>query len=41
MAVKPAAHAARVVLAATRPIPSKSIAERVSAGLKPYNQTKG
>src|ERR1700682_5846112 len=36
MAVKPAAHAARVVLAATRPMPSKSMAERVLPGLKPY-----
>src|SRR5216117_2733702 len=29
MAVKPAAHAARVVFAATRPMPSKSIADSV------------
>src|SRR6267143_116531 len=36
MAVKPAAHAASVVFAATRPIPSKSIAESVLPGLKPY-----
>ncbi len=36
MAVRPAAHAAEVVLAATRPMPSKSIAESVLPGLKPY-----
>src|SRR6266513_1287001 len=36
MAVKPAAHAASVVLAATRPMPSKSIAESVLPGLNPY-----
>src|SRR5467141_4342057 len=36
MAVKPAAHAASVVLVATRPIPSKSIAESVLPGLNPY-----
>src|ERR1700693_1559738 len=36
MAVKPAAQAARVVFAATRPTPSKSIAESVLPGLKPY-----
>src|ERR1700687_5597026 len=35
-AVRPAAHAARVVLAATLPTPSKSIAESVLPGLKPY-----
>src|SRR6266576_4077452 len=36
MAVKPAAHAANVVFVATRPIPSKSIAESVLPGLNPY-----
>src|ERR1700722_17564466 len=36
MAVNPAAQAARVVLVAIRPIPSKSIAESVLPGLKPY-----
>src|SRR6202035_4140453 len=36
MAVKPAAQAASVVFAATRPTPSKSIAESVLPGLKPY-----
>ena len=36
MAVRPAAQAASVVLAATRPMPSKSIAESVLPGLKPY-----
>src|SRR5439155_742347 len=36
MAVKPAAHAASVVLVATRPMPSKSIAESVLPGLNPY-----
>src|SRR5215471_11267873 len=36
MAVKPAAQAARVVLVATRPIPTKSIADRVEPGLNPY-----
>src|SRR6266481_3660593 len=36
-AVRPAAHAASVVLAATRPIPSKSIADSVLPGLKPYH----
>src|SRR2546429_9240383 len=32
----PAAHAANVVLAATGPMPSQSMAERVEPGLKPY-----
>src|SRR5216683_1195966 len=36
IAVNPAAQAARVVLVATRPMPSKSIAESVLPGLKPY-----
>src|SRR6478672_2812496 len=36
MAVSPAAQAASVVLAATRPMPSKSMAESVLPGLKPY-----
>src|SRR5262245_22998221 len=36
MADRPAAQAASVVLAAIRPIPSKSIAESVLPGLKPY-----
>src|SRR5215831_10244741 len=36
MAERPAAQAASVVLAAIRPIPSKSIAESVLPGLKPY-----
>src|SRR5713101_1217026 len=36
IAVNPAAHAARVVLVATRPMPSKSIADSVLPGLKPY-----
>src|SRR6202790_5345132 len=36
IAVNPAAQAARVVLAATRPMPSKSIADSVLPGLKPY-----
>src|SRR5207302_1147879 len=36
MAVNPAAQAASVVLAATRPMPSKSIAESVLPGLNPY-----
>src|SRR2546430_2416702 len=36
IAVKPAAHAASVVLVATLPMPSKSIAESVLPGLKPY-----
>ena len=36
MAVRPAAQAASVVLAATRPMPTKSIAESVLPGLKPY-----
>ena len=33
---RPPAHAARVVLAATRPMPPKSIAESVLPGLNPY-----
>ena len=36
MAISPAAQAASVVFAATRPMPSKSIAESVLPGLKPY-----
>ena len=36
MEVSPAAHAASVVLVATRPIPTKSIAESVLPGLNPY-----
>src|SRR3979411_974401 len=36
MAVKPAAHAASVVLVATRPMPSKSMADKVLPGLNPY-----
>src|SRR5713226_4188704 len=36
IAVNPAAQAARVVFVATRPMPSKSIAESVLPGLKPY-----
>src|SRR6185436_4328933 len=36
MATRPAEQAASVVLAATRPIPSKSIADSVLPGLKPY-----
>ena len=36
MAVRPAAQAASVVLAETRPMPSKSMAESVVPGLKPY-----
>src|SRR5215813_14969261 len=36
IAVSPAAHAARVVLVATRPMPSKSIADSVLPGLNPY-----
>src|SRR5437879_4665236 len=36
IAVKPAAHAASVVFVATRPMPSKSIAESVLPGLNPY-----
>ena len=36
IAIRPAAQAASVVLAATRPMPSKSIAESVLPGLKPY-----
>src|ERR1700732_3159286 len=38
IAVNPAAHAASVVFAATRPTPSKSIAESGLPGLKPYQQ---
>ena len=46
MAVNPPAQAARVVLAATRPMPTKSIAESVLPGLNPYqpnhrNQSAG
>ena len=37
MAVSPAAHAASVVLVATLPIPSKSIADNVLPGLNPYH----
>src|SRR6478672_10924372 len=37
MAVKPAAQAASVVFAATRPIPPKSIADNVLPGLNPYH----
>src|SRR5467141_4876879 len=36
MAVRPAAQAAKVVFVATRPMPTKSIAERVLPGLNPY-----
>src|SRR5215831_16862064 len=36
IAVRPAAQAARVVFAATRPMPSKSIADSVLPGLNPY-----
>jgi hypothetical protein len=36
MAASPAAQAASVVLVAMRPMPSKSIAESVLPGLKPY-----
>ena len=36
MEVSPAAQAARVVLVATRPMPTKSMAESVLPGLKPY-----
>src|SRR5476651_2069857 len=36
IAVKPPPHAASVVLVATRPIPTASIAESVLPGLKPY-----
>src|SRR6266851_10210035 len=36
IAVNPAAQAASVVLVATRPMPSKSIAESVLPGLNPY-----
>src|SRR4029079_18862420 len=36
-AERPPAHAARVVLAATRPHPAASIAESVLPGLKPYH----
>src|SRR4051812_22381406 len=35
-AERPAAAAARVVLVATRPMPPKSMADRVLPGLKPY-----
>src|SRR5947209_12349376 len=35
-ATRPAEHAARVVLAATRPMPAKSMADSVEPGLKPY-----
>src|SRR5581483_7907527 len=35
-ATRPAAAAASVVLAATRPMPSQSMADRVEPGLKPY-----
>ena len=35
-AARPPVQAARVVLAATRPMPPKSIADRVEPGLKPY-----
>ena len=46
IAVRPAAQAASVVLAATRPIPTKSIAESVLPGLKsvpaePQEQSAG
>src|SRR5580704_9499383 len=37
MAVSPAAHAASVVFVETRPMPTKSIAESVEPGLKPYH----
>ena len=36
IATNPPAHAASVVLAATRPMPSKSSAESVDPGLNPY-----
>src|ERR1700677_2212215 len=36
-ALRPPAHAARVVFAATRPQPAASIAERVLPGLNPYH----
>ena len=36
IATRPPAHAARVVFVATRPIPSKSIADSVEPGLNPY-----
>src|SRR3984893_6406469 len=36
-ATNPAAQAARVVLAATRPMPCQSMAERVDPGLNPYH----
>src|ERR1041385_7001013 len=36
MATKPAAHAASVLLAATRPMPWKSSADNVEPGLNPY-----
>src|SRR3954468_5813270 len=35
-ATMPPAHAASVVLAATRPMPTQSMAESVDPGLKPY-----
>src|SRR5579885_2271838 len=35
-ATRPAAHAASVVLADTRPMPSQSMADNVEPGLKPY-----
>src|SRR2546421_1179926 len=35
-ATRPAAHAASVVLAATRPMPVQSMADRVEPGLNPY-----
>ena len=36
IATSPAAAAASVVLVATRPMPSKSIADSVEPGLNPY-----
>src|ERR1051326_8369335 len=36
MEERPAAQAARAVFVGTRPIPTKSMAERVLPGLKPY-----
>src|SRR3954453_18907618 len=38
-ATRPAEHAANVVLAATRPMPTQSMADRVEPGLKPYHPT--
>src|SRR5690349_402490 len=35
-AIRPPAHAASVVLAEIRPMPSQSMADRVEPGLKPY-----